>query len=354
MSSIFEALQRSESERLGVATEQLALATDLLQAAEHEVPSEAPHLGPIDSGPIDLGQCRSLPVSPSPHSRLVCLRENESLGAEAFRFLGVRLRQVQQKRAIKKLLITSTMPEEGKSMTCGNLATTLARKHRQKVLLLEGDIRRPSLGPQFGLPQLPGLSEWLRGDPEPIPNIYHLEGPGFWFLPAGTPAENSLELMQSGQLSKLMDQLSACFDWIVIDSPPVLCLADTSIWMRLSDGILVVTREGTTEKRLLQRALEVLEPSKLLGTVLNGSKNTDDTKYYRYYQGRPETAKPLWDVLQWCNWSKLTRLPIFGSLPPNLARKAARLGEEVTFRVLSISRRMMEKCRAKALAKLKR
>ena len=353
MSSIFEALQRSTSERLGIATEQLALA-ELLQTAEREVPNEATYFGPID-----LGQCRSLPVSPSPHSRLVCLNANESLGAETFRFLGVRLRQLQQGRSpIKKLLITSTMPEEGKSMVCGNLATTLARRCQQKVLLLEGDIRRPSLGSKFGLGQLPGLSEWLRGDPERIPNIYHLEGPGFWFLPAGSPAENSLELMQSVRLSELMDHLSACFDWIVIDSPPVLSLADTSIWMRFTDGILLVTREGTTEKRLLLRALEVLERSKLLGAVLNSSKNTDDNKYYKCYQGlRPATAKQ-WDFRQWCNWSKLTRFPSLVNLCSKLTRRgsAARFGQEVRLRFLRIIRRVMEKCQppCKALLKLKR
>jgi capsular exopolysaccharide synthesis family protein len=348
MSSIFEALQRSESERLGVATEQMALA-DLLQAAERAVPNEAKCLGPID-----LGQCRSLPVSPSPHSRLVCLTANESLSAETFRFLGVRLRHLQQSRSIKKLLITSTMPEEGKSMVCGNLATTLARRRRQKVLLLEGDIRRPSLGSKFGLCQLPGLTEWLRGDRERIPNIYHLEGPGFWFLPAGSPAENSLELMQSGRLSELMNHLSAYFDWIVIDSPPVLSLADTSVWMRLTDGILLVMREGTTENRLLRRGLEALESSKLLGAVLNGSKNTDHSKYCQYYQGySPATVKPQWDVRRWRNWRQLIKFSSlfssFVSLAPKLARigSARRFGEDVAFRILRSLRRVMERCHAK-------
>lgn len=343
MSSIFEALQRSESERLGIPTDQLALA-DLLQAAEREVPNKATNFGPID-----LGQCRSLPVSPSPQSRLVCLTANESLGAETFRFLGVRLRHIQQGRSpIKKLLITSTMPEEGKSMVCGNLATTLARRQRQKVILLEGDIRRPSLGAKFGLPQLPGLSEWLRGDPGQMTDIYHLDGPGFWFLPAGSPTENSLELMQFGRLSELLDQLSVCFDWIVIDSPPVLSLADTSDWMRLTDGILLVTREGTTEKRLLQRALEVLEASKLLGAVVNSSKNTDDTKYYKYYRGySPGTAKLQWDIRRWCNWNKPSKFPFFVSLAPKLARRAARFGHEGRLRALRTIRRVMEKCHAK-------
>src|SRR2546428_10861317 len=92
-----------------------------------------------------------------------------------------------------------------------------------------------------------------------------------------------MELMQSGRLGELMEQLTDWFDWIIIDSPPVLPLADTSVWARLADGILLVTREGTTKKRLLQRGLQVLEQSKLLGAVLNSSSNTDHSNYYQRY-----------------------------------------------------------------------
>jgi capsular exopolysaccharide synthesis family protein len=181
------------------------------------------------------------------------LTDKESLGAEKFRFLSVRLRQLQQTRPIKKLLITSTIPEEGKSMVSGNLAAVLARKKQQKVLLLEGDLRRPVLGSRFGLGKLPGLTEWLQEQPAAMTSIYRLEGTGLWFLPAGKPADNPLELMQSGRLSHLMDQLASWFDWVIIDSPPVLPLADTSLWMRLADGILLVAREGVTQKRQLQK-----------------------------------------------------------------------------------------------------
>jgi capsular exopolysaccharide synthesis family protein len=343
--SVFEALLRSESERLGIASEQLTLVTDLLQAAEREVQYEGTQLGRVD-----LSQCQSLSISPSPHCRLVTLTAKETMGAETFRLLGVRLRQIQQRRHIKKLLITSTMPEEGKSMVCGNLATTLARVHRQKILLLEGDLRRPSLGPQFGLRQLPGLSEWLRGDPGQITNIYHFESPGFWFLPVGSPVENSLELLQSGRLSELMDQLSACFDWIVIDSPPVLCLADTSVWMRLADGILLVTREGTTERRLLQQGLQILEPSKLLGAVVNSSTNTEHTKYYKYYQGcRPTTAKLQTDIRRWCDWSKLARFQSFVYTFLKLVHKesVAHFREAAQFKILRIIGWVKEKSHAK-------
>jgi Mrp family chromosome partitioning ATPase len=89
-----------------------------------------------------------------------------------------------------------------------------------------------------------------------------------------------LELLQSGKLPALMEQLGQWFDWIVIDSPPVLPLADTSVWMRLADGVLLITRQGITEKRQLKRGLEAVEPKKLIGALLNGSTNSSDTDYY--------------------------------------------------------------------------
>jgi Mrp family chromosome partitioning ATPase len=88
-----------------------------------------------------------------------------------------------------------------------------------------------------------------------------------------------------------MDQLTDWFDWIIIDSPPVLPLADTSVWTRLADGILLVTRQGTTEKQQLQRGLEALEPKKLIGALLNCSRNTAHSDYYYHYRS-PIASKP--------------------------------------------------------------
>jgi len=294
MSRIFEALQRSESERSGTPLAPPAPATELLQAVEREASAVAPKELPANEfahqdfadEPFvknDLSQFPSLPVSLPQDSKLVCLTAQGSFGAEKFRFLGVRLRQLQQSRPLKKLLITSTIPEEGKTTVAANLAAILARKQQPKILLLDGDLRRPSLSKLFGLGELPGLSEWLHGEPRPIAHIYRLEGPNLWFLPSGRPPENPLELMQSGRLSKLMEQIAAWFDWIIIDSPPVLPLADTSVWARLADGILLVTREGTTKRRPLHSGLQALEQSKLLGAVVNSCTSTDHTKYYYRY-----------------------------------------------------------------------
>jgi Mrp family chromosome partitioning ATPase len=113
-------------------------------------------------------------------------------------------------------------------------------------------------------------------------------------MPAGSPPENPLELMQSGKLPALLDQLSSWFDWVVIDSPPILPLADTSVWSRVSDGILLVVREGKSEKRQLQRGLAALEPGRLLGAVVNSCKDTDDEDYYARYSpaGASKSAAP--------------------------------------------------------------
>ena len=322
MSRIFDALQRSGTEQSGVEYPDLvSIVTEVFEAPREQrpIPEPAPTLEPVAAlpavvppisvqsipgepvadqpanvqttttepftkevtgdGPVDFP---SLEVSVLPTSRLVFLSEPDSLAAEKFRFLGVRLRQLQQSRPLKKVLVTSTIPEEGKSTVSANLAGVLARR-KQSVLLIEGDLRRPTLAQQFGLGRLAGLGEWLQSGRQTVSNVYRLEGPNFWFMPAGNPPENPLELLQSGRLSYLMRQLADLFDWIIVDSPPLLPLADTTVWSRVTDGTLLVAREGKSEKKQLQRGLEVLKKSDLLGVVLNGCIHPDHKSYYQRY-----------------------------------------------------------------------
>lgn len=285
MSRIFDALLLSESQRCGFDLSRApAVATELLQVAETEKVANARTVAesePVAGKQEVLDSFPSLQVFSSSTSRFVSLGNQSSLAAEKFRFLAVRLRQLQQTRPLKKLLITSTIPEEGKSTVAGNIAMTLAQRKHQKVLLLEGDLRRPELGPTLGVGRLSGLSEMLRGGISPIRDIFRLEGAGLWFLPAGSPPENTLELMQSGRLGELLDRLVTWFDWIVIDSPPLLPLGDTTVWMRMADAVLMVARVGVTQKRSLKQGIEVLNQSKLVGVVLN---NCDSTSHYGYYQ----------------------------------------------------------------------
>lgn len=301
MSRIFDALQRSGTEQSGVEyPDMVSVATAVFEAARsQEVPKvaveeradEIPLLPELDGIVEALPQAKetdspatfpSLEVSLASSSRLVFLSQPESLAAEKFRFLAVRLRQIRQSRTLKKVLVTSTIPEEGKSLVAANLAGVLARR-KEKVLLIEGDLRRPVQAEQLGLGRLAGLAEWLQSGAEIASNIYHLNGPEFCIMPAGAPPAHPLELMQSGRLSALITQLATLFDWIIVDSPPLLPLADSTVWARLTDGTLLITREGKTQKGPLQRGLEMIKKSDLLGVVLNGATDQDQHNYYRRY-----------------------------------------------------------------------
>src|ERR1700722_6619160 len=304
MSRIFDALQRSGTEQSGVEYPDMAsVITEVFEAPRQQRPIDWPLVEqvildePVAAPPTTLQPATTEPapaevtgnsplefpclqVSVPSSSRLVFLTEPESLAAEKFRFLGVRLRQLQQTKPLKKVLVTSTIPEEGKSTVSANLAGVLA-KRKQNVLLIEGDLRRPVLAQQFGVGRLAGLGEWLEGGTHTVTKILRLEGPDFWLLPAGNPPANPLELLQSARLLQLMEQLTDRFDWIIVDSPPLLPLADTTVWSRLTDGALLVAREGKSEKTQLQRGLEILKKSDLLGVVLNGC--SDHKNYYQRY-----------------------------------------------------------------------
>jgi len=284
MSRIFEALQRSESERLGTTLSPDS-AAELLQTAEMQE-TETRVLGPIpvvESEAVKLSQFPKLTLTPPAGSRLVCLTQQGSLGAEKIRLLALRLKNQREKRKLKKLLITSTMPDEGKSLIAANLAVTLSRSKHLKTLLVECDLRRPTLANVLIGRAVPGLSEYLQGNITLSQAVYETEPSGFCFLPAGFPPVNPLELIQSSKFQKLLEQMSATFDWILIDSPPVLPLADTSALMRMTDGVLMVAREGVTEKKPLQKAIETIDAAQLLGIVLNGSTNMDHENYYQAY-----------------------------------------------------------------------
>jgi len=314
MSQIFDALQRSEAERAGSAEAPLE-AADILRRAEQLAATKWENqslLGTADTlHPEDLdrlkaqsqtdfdgserqavataegdnrlrllSQFSTLPFSVAPENRLVSITDPDSAASEAFRLLGVRLRDLARTRPLKKVLITSTIPQEGKTTVAANLAFTLARSTQQKVLLLEGDVRRPAITAMLGLQGNPGICEWLRGDQKLTNCVYSLGETGIWIIPAGKSPQNPLEVLQSSKLNALMAQLSDWFDCVVIDSPPVLPLADTSVWMRLADGIILVARQGVSEKKQLQKGLDAIDPQKLIGSLLNCSKGSPHSHYY--------------------------------------------------------------------------
>ena len=293
MSHIFEALQRAEAERSGgnstkVSDSAAELLEQTLALGEERADSGAALSKGVAAerlNPEILSAARVVVPSPTSDARLVCLTDQGSLAAEKFRVLGLRLRTLREKRQFKRIVVTSTIPEEGKTLSAANLALNQSRSKIMKTLLVDGDLRRPALASRFGLGRtLPGLTECLRGEKQLSEVLYKLQGTNLWFLPAGLPPENPLELMQSGRVADLFDRLGNVFDWVIIDSPPVIPLADTSFWMKLSDGVVLVVREGVSEKKALKRALEIIDRSTLLGVVVNSCSSGDHKNYYQRYK----------------------------------------------------------------------
>lgn len=324
MSYIFDALQRSEKESSDEKKGPDTTATELLKYAERrallqwdaEAHSEnftdresmaadleaiAEAIRPVskEEGAFGIGIAEfdrarafdlfpSLEPCPDATNRLVCLTDKGSPAAEAFRLLRVRLRHLRKDKPLKRLLITSSVPREGKSFAAANLACALASGSQEKVLLLEGDLRRPTQSRLFGVRPESGISECVRGASSLNASVYGLTGVGVWLLAAGNAEGNPLEIIQSAKLPSLMAQLGEWFDWIIIDSPPMLPLADTTALGRLADGILLVTRRDVTEKRMLTKGLAAFESDKLVGALLNSSNNAIEKDYLYYRQTATE------------------------------------------------------------------
>jgi capsular exopolysaccharide synthesis family protein len=214
--------------------------------------------------------------------RLVTLLDDQSLGAEQFRVLSARLRNLRGPQTLKRILVTSSVVGEGKSVIAANLAVSLARDGTQNVLLVGGDLRCLALNRLFGYNGLCGLTQYLQANERFSNCLYPVGSLTLRFLPAGEISLQTMPLLQSPRLKELLEMVSASFDWIIIDSPPLLPLADANVWARLVDGILLVVREGKTPRQHLGQALDRLDRVPLLGVVVNGCKHLS-SQHYKYW-----------------------------------------------------------------------
>jgi capsular exopolysaccharide synthesis family protein len=227
---------------------------------------------------------------PQTEQRLVTIAEPNSPGAEMFRVLGTRLAHMQNKRPLRKLLITSSVGDEGKSVIAVNLALTLAQRASERTLLIEADLRRPRASALLSPTPLKGISDWMDGKLALEDALYQVKGLPLWFLSAGRSVEEPLSLLESERFAEMLQTLSTLFDWVVLDATPMLPMADSTSLSRLCDGVLVVVREGHTRRRVLSKALETIEQGKLLGLIFNEASMLQ-VGYDRYYQGYGKNGK---------------------------------------------------------------
>jgi capsular exopolysaccharide synthesis family protein len=303
MSGLFQGLSRTAIQQSQPGPVPQEMGPPSLGLPEPAEPPEVPGNGmPTTIGSRGMGEPgkvfetdknRSVMVQPPPMSRLVAWSEPNSLGAEKFRALAVRLDAIRRQHEMRSLQVMSSVINEGKTFVAANLAVTLS-KSGSKTLLIEGDLHRPTLGSMFGLKPMQGLSDWWSGGNQDIARfLVRFTGTGLWFLPAGKACDRPSEILRSAQLAEAFGRLADQFDWVVVDSTPMLPVIDANLWSRLVDGTLLVLREGVTPLKALKNGLQSLDHPKLIGVVVNEASEFDQIDYDgQYYGARMNGDKP--------------------------------------------------------------
>jgi capsular exopolysaccharide synthesis family protein len=203
----------------------------------------------------------------------------------------MRLQEFRGIAPLRSLLITSALPQDGKSTMAANLATALAERGNRKVLLIEGDLHRPVLAEKLGLSSRPGLGECLEEDRDPWTLVRRLEPLGWYFLPAGNCKGNPTELVQTDACARVVDRLSGHFDWVIFDSPPLVPLSDAIAISKHVDATLLVVRAGCTPADIVKQAVNKIGQKNLLGIILNAAEGLDAlySTYGSYYTRKNST-----------------------------------------------------------------
>ena len=284
MSRIHEALKKAEQERASEprpeagprAAEAAVVPREAFPPAATEsttkpVPGTETRTGPLTLEGV-LASCHQPRWSPDPQMMLFQNSQNHVNGAEEFRTLRSRLYQIREKqplRTMRTLLVTSALPGEGKTLVAANLAHVIVRQHERRALLIDGDLRWSRLHRLLGAPAAPGLSEYLRGEADEFAVIQRGPQGNLFFIPGGKSVSNPAELIGTGRLKSLVQRLAPIFDWIIVDSPPVIPVSDATLLAEACDGVLIVVRAASTPFDLAQKACHEFRDRHLLGVVFN-------------------------------------------------------------------------------------
>ena len=212
---------------------------------------------------------------------LVALLKPQSFEAEAFKMLRTNLLFPVSGKVPRSILVTSAVPSEGKSFVAANLAVSIAQSIQEHVLLIDCDMRKPTIHRQFGFDDGPGLSEHLSKGTSLPSLLLNTKISKLSILPAGKPPQNPSELLSSRQMSSLLQEVKNRYSdrYIVIDTPPPKLTAETSAISRLVDGALLVIESRTTPRKMVSDLIEILGKEKVLGVIFNKY----DMRLSRYY-----------------------------------------------------------------------
>lgn len=299
MSRIHEALKKAEQERAAIqATDGTAVPSDVeanplersiapSPATTREIPRGA-EIGPPLNSYLRFDDLRKRCAHPHWHlDPRVNVFSNSALnahGAEQFRTLRSRLYQLRNGQQLRTILVASSVPGEGKTFVTNNLGQAIVRQPDRRALIIDADLRCSRLHVPLGAPSSPGLTDFLRGEADEMTIIQHGEEGNLCFIPGGNEVSNPSELLSNGRLKILLDRVTPVFDWVILDSPPCLPVADASVLADHCDGVLLIVRAGTTPTDLAQRAQQELRGRNIIGVVLNAMEKSHADQSY-YYTG---------------------------------------------------------------------
>lgn len=221
------------------------------------------------------------------NAQLVISPSCDAVFAEQYRRLAATLHDAQVEKGLKTVMITSAMPKEGKTLTVVNLALTLSESYGRRVLLVDADLRRPSIHELVKIPNDRGLSELLVSNRVEVPFVQVSER--LWVLPAGRSEKSPLAGLSSERMRKFLDDVAGRFDWVLLDTPPVGLLPDAQVVGRLAQAVVFVIRAGVTSFAAVDKAVADLGRDCIIGTVLNSADASNlpsAGQYGAYYRKR--------------------------------------------------------------------
>ena len=223
--------------------------------------------------------------------RLVSLTAPASFEADQYRALRARLESAREGLGLKVVAVTSAVVGDGKTTTSINLAGALAQGRDARVLLVDADLRRPSVGRQLGIGEvrIPGLADAVLDEsPSFAGLVRRLPPSNLEVLTAGRPSAEPYELLRSPHLQALIQEARGRYEFIVIDTPPIVPVPDCGLIARWVDGLLIVVAAHRTPRRLLEESLNQLPPDKVVGMVFNGDDHAT-AGYHDYYRAYPSS-----------------------------------------------------------------
>jgi receptor protein-tyrosine kinase len=278
MSRVHDALRRAE--QMGTAQPAVAPAPPSARAAEPVVSTQ--------SSEGFLAEVQEVPFHPAPEALLIDTARPQDSPSEEFRTLRTRLNHLQSLQPIHTVVITSPSPAEGKSFTAANLALAESHLAGNMVLLADFDFRRPILHNLFRLERSPGAIDYLLGNASLSAAIKRIAGTNLYVMPAGSTVKNPLEVLNLREVKSLLEWLPSLFNWVILDTPPLLFSADANLMTTFSDGALLVVRIGSTTIDSVTRALQSLCENNVVGIVANGARAGELYSKYTYYYSRRE------------------------------------------------------------------